>query len=270
MQSIVFIHICVFVFVFAANPWTWGGQHRLAWEADGGQAAAGWDGQQATGKKKSCKETGGDAGDEDDGDYDDDDDGDNDVGNYGGCVASDDGGAQQQNVAEVLLRDKCLVFLYITNVIKCGLNIVVDRQGHAENNIEQILFRKNTFSDAATDSIGSGPSCTLTLSSSGPEVKIFLQNHFSFLSFSVKITPFLKITFVSQAFPGQVHCSTSKHKDCWKRRAKKTGDFFLHQSAISDITEETPIHHFLRMLEEAVSTLKEQVNIYEQEVDQVN
>ena len=91
-----------------------------------------------------------------------------------------------------------------------------------------------------------------------------LQNNFSFLSFSVKIT------FVSQAFPGQVHCSTSKHKDCWKRRAKKTGDFFLHQSAISDITEETPIHHFLRMLEEAVSTLKEQVNIYEQEVDQVN
>ena len=47
-----------------------------------------------------------------------------------------------------------------------------------------------------------------------------LQNNFSFLSFSVKIT------FVSQAFPGQVHCSTSKHKDCWKRRAKKTGDFF--------------------------------------------
>ena len=125
----VFIHICVFVFVFAANPWAWGRQHRLAWKADGGQAAAGWDGQQATGKKKSCKETGGDAGDEDDGDYDDDDDGDNDVGNYGGCVASDDGGAQQQNVAEVLLRDKCLVFLYITNVIKCGLNIVVDRQG---------------------------------------------------------------------------------------------------------------------------------------------
>ena len=137
----VFIHICVFVFVFAANPWAWGRQHRLAWEADGGQAAAGWDGQQATGKKKSCKETGGDAGDEDDGDYDDDDDGDNDVGNYGGCVASDDGGAQQQNVAEVLLRDKCLVFLYITNVIKCGLNIVVDRQGHAENNVEQILFQ---------------------------------------------------------------------------------------------------------------------------------
>ena len=88
----------------------------------------------------------------------------------------------------------------------------------------------------------------------------FLQNH----------TSFFKITFLSQAFPGQVHCSTSKHKDCWKRRAKKTGDFFLHQSAISDITEETPIHHFLRMLEEAVSTLKEQVNIYEQEVDQVN
>ena len=201
----VFIHICVFVFVFAANPWAWGRQHRLAWEADGGQAAAGWDGQQATGKKKSCKETGGDAGDEDDGDYDDDDDGDNDVGNYGGCVASDDGGAQQQNVAEVLLRDKCLVFLYITNVIKCGLNIVVDRQGHAENNVEQILFRKNTFSDAATDSIGSGPSCTLTLSSSGPEVKIFF-----------------KIIFLSWAFLWKSHLSSKSHLFLKHFRAKST------------------------------------------------
>ena len=71
-----------------------------------------------------------------------------------------------------------------------------------------------------------------------------LQNNFSFLSFSVKITPFLKITFVSQAFPGQVHCSTSKHKDCWKRRAKKTGDFFLQQSTISEITHQQKKHQF--------------------------
>ena len=260
----VFIHICVFVFVFAANPWAWGGQHRLAWEADGGQAAAGWDGQQATGKKKSCKETGGDVGDEDDGDYDDDDDGDNDVGNYGGCVASDDGGAQQQNVAEVLLRDKCLVFLYITNVIKCGLNIVVDRQGHAENNVEQILFQMPPRTPSAQGHLAPAPS------------PLPVQRWKSFF----------KIIFLSWAFPWKSHLSSKSHLFLKHFRAKSTAQpastktvgrgaprkqvIFLHQSAISDITEETPIHHFHRMLEEAVSTLKEQVNIYEQEVDQVN
>ena len=77
--------------------------------------------------------------------------------------------------------------------------------GHAENNVEQILFRKNTFSDAATDSIGSGPSCTLTLSSSGPEVKIFF-----------------KIIFLSWAFPWKSHLSSKSHLFLKHFRAKST------------------------------------------------
>ena len=35
---------------------------------------------------------------------------------------------------------------------------------------------------------------------------------------------FFKITFLSQAFLGQVLCWTNKHKDCWRRPAKKTGE----------------------------------------------
>ena len=38
------------------------------------------------------------------------------------------------------------------------------------------------------------------------------------------ISPFFKLFFLSQAFLGQVLCWTNKHKDCWRRRAKKTGE----------------------------------------------
>ena len=55
----------------------------------------------------------------------------------------------------------------------------------------------------------------------------FLLLQSQLLRFKNTFPVFFKITFLSEAFLGQVLCWTNKHKDCWRRPAKKTGENLL-------------------------------------------
>ena len=116
------------------------------------------------------------------------------------------------------------------SIISLATMVVVDKIWI----VHEHLIKSEHFSDAATHSISTGP-CTLAFSSSKPEVtssKIFLIHflllHNSFLLKNLKTSfdsfPLVQIIFLSEAFLGQVLCWTNKHKDCWRRPAKKTGE----------------------------------------------
>ena len=138
--------------------------------------------------------------------------------------------------------------------------------------------------DATTDSISTGP-CTLPIPSSNPEVSssfspIFpppLKSNFPSHPYFLLLSNHISLGSISGPSPllNQQAQRLLEEARQENRLKKKTNGWLFLPSFLRQENEKKPMERhfqeikFFRMLEEAVCTLKEQVNIYEQEVDQV-